>query len=108
MATKSHFIDGRWLESPAGPSFKSTDPATAPPGDLVWEGFAATNEEVDQAVKAARDAAESWASVPVQQRIFYLERFAQLLKDHRAKLAEAISKETGKPTWEALSEVDSM
>jgi succinylglutamic semialdehyde dehydrogenase len=108
MATKSHFIDGKWIESTAGLSFKSTDPATASPGEVVWEGFAATSEEVDQAVKAARGAAESWASVPVQHRIFYLERFAQLLKDSRAKLAEAISKETGKPTWEALSEVDSM
>jgi succinylglutamic semialdehyde dehydrogenase len=108
MATKSHFIDGRWIESPAGPAFKSTDPATASPGEVVWEGFVAAAGEVDQAVAAARGAAESWASVPVQRRIFFLERFAQLLKDHRAELGEAISKETGKPTWEALSEVDSM
>jgi len=53
-------------------------------------------------------AADSWAAVPLTQRIFFLERFAQQLKDNRARLAESISRETGKPTWEALSEVDSM
>ena len=106
MATKSHFINGLWIESAAGQAFKSTDPATA--GEVVWEAPAATVDEVDRAVSAAREAADSWAAVPLTQRIFFLERFAQQLKDNRARLAESISRETGKPTWEALSEVDSM
>jgi succinylglutamic semialdehyde dehydrogenase len=106
MAAKSHFIDGHWLDAPAGQCFQSTDPATA--GQVVWEGHAATGEEVDRAVAAARSAAESWANLPPTQRAFFLEHFARQLKDHRAELAESISRETGKPTWEALGEVDSM
>src|SRR6185312_713562 len=108
MATKSHFIDGQWVESPAGQPFRSTDPATAAPGEVVWEAPAATPDEVDRAVVAARKAAESWASLPVPQRTLHLERFAQQLKDHRSEVATSISRKVGKPTWEALSEVDSM
>jgi succinylglutamic semialdehyde dehydrogenase len=104
MGAKSHFIDGKWIEG-AGTLFRSTDPAT---GEKVWEGAAATPFEVDGAVGAARRACESWADTPLRQRIFHLEAFARQLKDNRAKLAEAISRETGKPTWEALGEVDSM
>ena len=104
MGAKSHFINGQWIAGAGGP-FKSIDPAIQEP---IWEGAAATSEEVDAAISAARKAWESWANAPLQQRIFFLEAFAQQLKDNRSKLAEAISRETGKPTWEALSEVDSM
>jgi succinylglutamic semialdehyde dehydrogenase len=107
MEVKSHFIDGQWIAG-SGTALKSIDPASQEP---VWEGPAATAEEVDKAVGAARKAWESWAdpgAPGLQQRIFFLEAFAQQLKDNRSRLAEAISRETGKPTWEALSEVDSM
>src|SRR5882724_6233592 len=106
MAAKSHFIDGVWIDG-AGQPFKSTDPGTAS-ADVVWEGPTATPVDIDSAVAAARNAWDSWADLPIAQRIFFLQGFAQQLKDNRAKLAEAISRETGKPTWEALGEVDSM
>src|SRR5579863_3938603 len=107
MAAKSHFINGQWLGG-EGQRFKSVDPAAQ---QEVWEGHAATDDEVGRAVMAVRKGGESWSDpgpAALQKRIFHLEAFAQQLKDHRSKLAEAISRETGKPTWEALSEVDSM
>jgi len=104
VAAKSHFIDGHWTDG-AGAAFESHDPAT---GQVVWQGWAATGEEIDRAVVAARKASESWADLPLQQRIFFLQQFAEQLKAHRAELAEAISREAGKPRWEALGEVDSM
>jgi len=104
MAAKSHFIDARWVEG-AGEPFKSTDPAT---GEVVWEAPAATEAEIGRAVAAARGALESWSELPLQQRVFFLQAFAEQLKSNRAELAETICRETGKPRWEALSEVDSM
>src|ERR1700722_15612095 len=104
MAAKSHFIDGRWIDG-AGAPFASHDPAT---GNVVWEGRSAQSQEIDQAVTAARKAIAPWANVPLKQRIYVLERFAEQLKEHRPELAEAISQEVGKPRWEAISEVDSM
>jgi succinylglutamic semialdehyde dehydrogenase len=104
MPPQSHFIDGKWVEG-TGAAFRSVDPAT---GETVWESDSATSGDVDRAVAAARKATGAWADATLQQRIFFLESFAQQLKDNRAKLAEAISRETGKPRWEALGEVDSM
>jgi succinylglutamic semialdehyde dehydrogenase len=104
MSPKSLFIDGKWGRG-SGPAFRSVDPAIS---EAVWESASAAAGDVDRAVAAARRAAESWAQTPLQDRIFFLESFARRLKDNRVKLAEAISRETGKPTWEALGEIDSM
>lgn len=104
MAAKSHFIDGQWVAGTAAP-FRSLNPAT---GETVWEGMSAADPEVGAAVAAARKALGSWADVPLPQRIYFLQHFADQLKTNRGDLAEAISRETGKPRWEAGSEVDSM
>jgi succinylglutamic semialdehyde dehydrogenase len=104
MAAKSHFIDGQWIEGSGSP-FASHDPAI---GDGVWEGQSAQVPEIDRAAGAARTALAAWAVLPLQQRVFVLQHFAEQLTAHRAELAEAISREVGKPRWEAISEVDSM
>ena len=104
MAAKTHFIDGRWIEG-AGPRYQSIDPAS---GQTVWEGPAAVQSEIDQAIDAARRAQPAWSQLPVARRIHSLQHFAESLKSGRAELAEAISRETGKPRWESLGEVDSM
>jgi succinylglutamic semialdehyde dehydrogenase len=104
MTQKGHFIDGRWLEG-TGPAMASRDPAG---GAEVWRGRAATVEEIDHAVSAARAAFPAWADRTVQERHAVLESFARQLKAHEASLAETISREVGKPLWESRAEVASM
>ena len=104
MQSKSHFVEGCWLEG-TGPALASHDPAT---GQTVWKGRAATNDEVNAAMASARGALESWSDLGTETRIALLLRFADQLKSHRAELSEIISRETGKPRWESLTEVDSM
>lgn len=104
MAAQAHFLDGRWIAG-TGPAFESHDPATR---EIVWQGGSAGANEIDAAVAAARKASEAWAECTVEQRIEFLKQFADGLKSRRAELAEAISREAGKPRWEALTEVDSM
>jgi succinylglutamic semialdehyde dehydrogenase len=48
----------------------------------------------------------SWALTTVHQRTAMLKRFRQLLKKNRDQCQDAISKDTGKPRWESLTEVD--
>ena len=88
-----------------GVAFVSTNPAT---GEVVWQGNAGSESQIDQAVVAARDALDRWADAPLNARTGYLEAFAEQLKQHKQDLAEAICRETGKPRWEALAEVDAM
>ena len=83
----------------------SQDPVT---GEVNWAGTAAGPDEVDAAVRRAREALAEWSARPIEERVAVLERFAGLVKAERDALAEAICREVGKPRWESLTEVDSM
>jgi succinylglutamic semialdehyde dehydrogenase len=85
--------------------FSSLNPAT---GEKVWTGSAASPAEVSAAVARATAAARGWSRTPVAEREACLRRFAQALETNRTAIAEAISREVGKPHWESLTEVTSM
>jgi len=102
--SKSHFIHGRWTKGD-GPEFVSTDPAT---GEVNWEGHAATANNVDGAVSAAREAFDDWAALAVSERAKFLHAFGEKIKEHHADFTQIICRETGKPRWEAATETDAM
>lgn len=104
MSDENHFIGNQWLQG-AGEEFISTDPST---GHFTWKGKHATEAEVNAAIDAAADAFHQWSRRPLSERMAYLDAFGRQLAAHRAELADAISRETGKPRWESLSEVDLM
>ena len=78
---------------------QSHNPAT---GDLVWSGPVG---DAAAEVAAARAAFPAWAAQPVTCRIEALRRFANVVRKREAKFAELIARETGKPLWEAKTEV---
>lgn len=86
-------------------TFSSLNPAT---GETVWTGPAATPTEVDRAIRRARAAFPAWAARPLEERAAVLRAFAEQLTAHKAALADSISREIGKPHWDALTEVQSM
>ncbi len=86
-------------------SFSSLNPAD---GEIVWTGAAASVAEVDAAVASARAAFRSWSRLSLAERTAHLQAFARTLANRRATVADAISREVGKPLWEALTEVQSM
>ena len=97
-------ISNKWIHG-TGPEFVSTDPVT---GEVVWRGCAARPEQIDAAVAGAREAATDWAELELSRRREVLERFARLLDEQSGRMALAISREVGKPDWEAATEVNSM
>ncbi|WP_029007325.1 succinylglutamate-semialdehyde dehydrogenase [Azospirillum halopraeferens] len=88
-----------------GPRLRSEDPAT---GAILWEGATADAADVDEAVCAARAAFPAWADAPPDERLAIVERFGRALESERDSVAAAIAAETGKPRWEAATEVASM
>ncbi|RQH07560.1 succinylglutamate-semialdehyde dehydrogenase [Paraburkholderia dinghuensis] len=98
------FIDGQWCAA-SGPAFASHNPGT---GAKVWSGNAATADDVDRAVKAARRAFGDWSLTPFETRCEIVKRFAALVTERKEELAHAIGRETGKPLWEARTEAASM
>jgi len=86
-------------------NFSSINPAT---GEPVWSGPASSPSDVEAAVLAARAAFQPWARRPASERAALLGVFAATLERRRSAVAAMISREVGKPTWEALAEVGTM
>ncbi len=97
-------INNRWLNGDAT-RFDSVDPGR---GERIWSGNAASPAQVDQAVRAARAAFPGWARQPLAQRIALCRRFAEVVGQRSATLAHQLAQETGKPLWEAKTEIGSV
>lgn len=104
VKTRSNYIDGNWIVG-TGEQFNVINPSD---GQTIWQGFAASNIEVQQACQAARASFLSWAQTRVDARIAICEKFRDLLKQHTEELASLIAQEVGKPLWEARTEVATM
>lgn len=98
------YIAGAWQDG-KGDAFDSLNPVTQ---QVIWSGRSATAEQVDAAVKSARQAFPAWASRSLDERIAVLEAFAAALKSRADEIARCIGEETGKPLWESATEVTSM
>jgi succinylglutamic semialdehyde dehydrogenase len=77
----------------------STEPAT---GAEIWSG--AIGDPAAE-VAAARAAWPEWAAHSIAFRIEALRRFANEVRAREQDFADLISRETGKPYWEARTEV---
>ncbi len=77
----------------------STNPAT---GELVWSGAIG---DAAAEVASARSAWPAWAAHSNSYRIEALRRFANVARGKEAEFAQLIARETGKPLWEAKTEV---
>jgi len=84
---------------------QSFDPASRA---LVWEGPVADAAACHGAIAAARAALPQWRALPVEDRVAVVRRYAAILAERRAALAELISRETGKLLWESDAEIGSM
>lgn len=80
----------------------SHEPAT---GAELWRGAFGN---VDDAVARARKAWPQWAAQPLAKRIELVRRFANEVRKELDEFAELIAKETGKPLWEARTEVEAV
>ncbi|MBJ7556436.1 succinylglutamate-semialdehyde dehydrogenase [Marinomonas spartinae] len=101
---QAHYINGQWTKG-EGALLRSIDPADA---SLVWEAHSATTNQINDAIKAARQAFPAWANRPISERLVIIDAFASLVKTHSEDIATLISRETGKPIWETRTEAAAM
>jgi succinylglutamic semialdehyde dehydrogenase len=80
----------------------SYEPAT---GAELWRG---KYGNVDEIVGRARRAWPAWAAQSLANRMELMRRFANEVRKDSDKLATMIARETGKPLWEARTEVESV
>lgn len=101
---KGQYINGHWLKG-QGTTLESVNPSY---GTLCWQGTNATEQEVSAAYDAAYQALFPWSALDFETRANYTQRFAKQIEKNRDQLAHLIALETGKPLWEAQTEVNAV
>ena len=96
------YIDGAWRDG-AG-SFAHRSPINT---DWLLGNFAAaSSQQVDQAVAAAKAAFPAWRATPWQERCQLLNRAAELISERLFEISAAVSLEIGKNRLEAIGDVE--
>ena len=100
-----HFtVDGERRSGVPGSELEERSPSDR---DVVIGRFAtATEDDVRDAVAAARRGAPVWAATPWRERVDILERAADQISQYRAELAALMAMEVGKNRLEALGDVE--
>ncbi len=80
----------------------STEPAT---GQILWRGAIG---DVNAEVEIARQSWPTWAAESFSLRVEAMRRFANVVRARSETLVDIISRETGKPLWDARMEVDAV
>jgi aminomuconate-semialdehyde/2-hydroxymuconate-6-semialdehyde dehydrogenase len=95
MKEIKHFINGEYVGSASGKTFEDVTPVT---GEVIATVHEAGQEEVNQAVQAAKDAlAGEWGSLTLQDRVEILYKIADGINARFDDFLEAECLDTGKP-----------
>lgn len=100
--TLKNYIGGEWVASKSKKALDVHNPATGKP---IARVPLSTKEEVDRAVRAAKEAFREWRETPPLVRSRYMFRLKGLLEEHFEDLARTIVLEHGKIIDEARGEV---
>src|ERR1700736_370771 len=109
MATASashaykNFINGEWVAPRSGKSLENRNPANV--DELVGIFPLSSQEDVDAAVAAAKEAYKTWRLVPAPKRAEVLFRAAELLVKHKEEFSRDMTREMGKVLAETRGDV---
>ena len=95
MEQLNFYINGSWVKPNSVETLDVINPASE---EKVTKISLGTAEHVDQAVKAARKAFQSFSQTPVEQRIDLLTTIREIYKSRLDDVADAIQTEMGAPT----------
>jgi 4-guanidinobutyraldehyde dehydrogenase/NAD-dependent aldehyde dehydrogenase len=96
------FIDGKYVAAASGEQFDCVSPID---GKVIAKVASTDEADVDRAVSAARRAFENgvWSRQPPRERKRVLQRFAELILQHKEELALLETIDMGKPISDSLA-----
>jgi acyl-CoA reductase-like NAD-dependent aldehyde dehydrogenase len=100
-------VGGEWVEALSSKTFESVNPYTG----RVWATAPEAGEEdVDRAVRAAREAFDTgpWGKMTGTERARLIRRLAELIADNAESLALIESTDNGKPLKEMRQQLNAM
>jgi acyl-CoA reductase-like NAD-dependent aldehyde dehydrogenase len=98
-----NYIAGKWVDGKSGATFENRNPANW--DDVIGIFPKSSKEDVNEAVKAARRAFESWRLVPAPKRGDILKRVGDLLVARKDEIAFEMTREMGKVFAETRGDV---
>ena len=98
-----NFIYGEWVESRSGKAHENRNPANT--DELIGMFVSSSNEDVDAAVNAAKEAYKTWRLVPAPKRAEILFRAAELLLQRKEEFSKDMTREMGKVLAETRGDV---
>ena len=94
MLQIKNFIDGEFSSAISKEYLDDFNPAT---GEKIGNISNSDQRDVENAVKAAKDAFFEWSSLSMSERIDWLEKIANALESKKEEIAKIESLDTGKP-----------
>lgn len=104
--TEADFVAGQFVH-PASPEGELREFSPADQTDEIVT-VTYSRAQVDRAVDAARTASRGWRRLGQPARADFLKKYQAALKAHLDELTVIISREIGKPRWEAKTEAQAM
>ena len=98
-----NYINGEWRDSKDGKTFEDRNPANW--DDVVGIFPLSTREDVEDAVRAAKETYPKWKKVPVPKRAEILRKAAEILLERKEEIARLMTREMGKVIKEARGDV---
>src|SRR6185503_18454477 len=92
-------IGGKWVPPHSQRAIEIKNPATLEPISRVAD---CDQQDVNAAVSAAKTAQLEWDRTPAVEKATLLHEVARRIRQAEHDLATLMSRETGKPIWEAL------
>ncbi len=97
--TASHFINGQYVEDPAGDPIDIIYPANGQP---IAKIHSATKRIVEFALESAANAQAQWAAMTGTERGRILRKAADIIRERNHELSVLETYDTGKPLQETL------
>src|ERR1043166_800643 len=99
----NNYIGGRWVPAASGATFENRNPADR--RDLIALFPHSGPEDIDRAVRAARDALPSWRLLPGPEPGELIFKIGEILKRRKEEIACAMTREMGKILKETRGDV---
>lgn len=100
------YIDGRFvIPDRADGEFKDISPSDLKDEVMVLEY---RYDHIQMATRAAKKAFVPWARLSQDKRNEYIKRLREVYLAHAEEITEVISRDTGKPLWEAATEAKAL
>jgi len=103
MKKFNNYINGQWVPAVSGKTFQNINPANHE--DIIGEFALSEQQDVNNAVAAAKEAFNKWKLTPAPKRGDMIRIAGDIFTRRKKELGKIMTREMGKPTFETEGDV---